>query len=62
MNAFSAGGQKSKNPLFLEHNLIDVSSEHSFELKQTIWNKYKKKRFGVPFICIEIYTTQLNKK
>jgi len=35
MNAFSAGGQKRKNPLFLEHNLIEVSSEHSFESKQT---------------------------
>lgn len=35
MNAFSAGGQKRKNPLFIEHNLIEVSSEHSFESKQT---------------------------
>ena len=58
MNAFSAGGQKCKNPLFLEHNLIDVSSEHSFELKQTIWNKYKKNDLGY-LLYVSKYT-QLN--
>lgn len=60
MNAFSGGGQKRKNPLFLEHMLIEVSLEHSFESKQTYMSI--KKLFWRSFLRIEIYTTQFNKK